>query len=49
MAQIDFHRERDKVVTRKFKSILKIICFELGILISMLFNLDIIVLLLHTR
>lgn len=49
MAQIDFHSKGDKVVTRKFKSILKIICLELGVLISMLFNLDVIVLLPHIR
>lgn len=49
MAEIDFHSKKDKVVTRKIKAILKIICLELGILNSMLFNLDVLLLILHTR
>jgi len=49
MAEIDFHSKRDEVVTRRCKSILKIICSELDILVSMLFKLNVIVLLQHIR
>lgn len=49
MAETDLPGERDKVVTKPFKSNLKLIWLELARLISPLFNLDIVVLILHFR